>query len=213
MRAQDDITFFEKVSNLLGEATRHCSFEKGEYVCVLDKSSFLRAITLIRDHKSCLFNQLIDLTVVDFPEREKRFHVVYHLLSMTYNKRIRLKVELKEKENISSIMSVFACANWYEREAFDMYGIVFEGHSDLRRILTDYNFDGYPLRKDFPLTGYVEVRYDDLLKRVVYEPVQLTQAYRSFDYVSPWEGMMDTSVRGNPTLPGDEKAKNSGGAA
>jgi len=147
----------------------------------------------------CLFEVLIDICGVDYPEREQRFDVVYHLLSPRLNQRIRLKCRTDETTAVPSVIEVFPGANWYEREAYDMYGILFSGHPDLRRILTDYGFQGYPLRKDFPLTGYVEVRYDDDQKRVVYEPVKLTQEFRSFDFESPWEGT-------HYVLPGDEKA-------
>ena len=146
---------------------------------------------------------MIDLTAVDYPQRSQRFDVVYHLLSMHNNSRIRVKAQLGESETIPTITDIFPCADWFEREAFDMYGVVFSGHPDLRRILTDYGFEGYPLRKDFPLTGYVEVRYDDEQKRVVYEPVKLVQEYRNFDYLSPWEGAQYV-------LPGDEKAPEKG---
>ncbi|MEL7487620.1 MAG: NADH-quinone oxidoreductase subunit C, partial [Pseudomonadota bacterium] len=143
-----------------------------------------------------------DLCGVDYPERGQRFDVVYHLLSMHNNTRIRVKVVVGEEETVPSVIDVYPCANWFERETFDMYGIVFTGHPDLRRLLTDYGFEGYPLRKDFPLTGYQEVRYDDQEKRVVYEPVSLVQEYRNFDYLSPWEGAQYA-------LPGDEKAEES----
>jgi NADH-quinone oxidoreductase subunit C len=147
------------------------------------------------------FQQLIDLAGVDYPERERRFDVVYHLLSMTKNLRVRLKIETDEDTAVPSVTGVFPAADWYEREAFDMYGIFFAGHPDLRRILTDYGFHGHPLRKDFPMTGYVEVRYDDELKRVVYEPVKSVE-WRNWDFLSPWEGI----ERGFAPLPGDEKA-------
>ncbi len=137
----------------------------------------------------CKFETLIDLAGVDYPDRSDRFEIVYHLLSMRLNQRIRIKISTDEETPVPSIVDVFPCADWYEREAFDMYGIAFSGHPDLRRILTDYGFEGHPMRKDFPLTGHVEVRYDDLEKRVVYEPVTLTQEYRDFDFLSPWEGM------------------------
>lgn len=155
-------------------------------------------ITFLRDDPRCRFTTLIDLCGVDYPEREKRFEVVYHLLSMHLNQRIRIRTQTDANTSVPSISGVYPCADWYEREAFDMYGILFSNHPDLRRILTDYNFEGFPLRKDFPLTGHVEVRYDPEQQRVVYEPVKLQQAFRSFDFLSPWEGM---------TLPGDEKAK------
>jgi NADH-quinone oxidoreductase subunit C len=146
------------------------------------------------------FTQLIDLSGVDYPERARRFDVVYHLLSMTRNLRIRVKIETDEDTAVRSATPVFPAADWYEREAFDMYGVFFEGHPDLRRILTDYGFHGHPLRKDFPMTGYVEVRYDDELKRVVYEPVKSVE-WRNWDFLSPWEGI----ERGFAPLPGDEK--------
>jgi NADH-quinone oxidoreductase subunit C len=146
---------------------------------------------------------LIDITAVDWPSRERRFDVVYHLLSPKHNARIRLKVEADEATPVPSVIEVFPSADWYERETYDLYGIVFTGHPDLRRILTDYGFEGHPLRKDFPLTGFVEVRYDDELKRVVYEPVRLTQEFRNFDFLSPWEGT-------DYILPGDEKASGKG---
>ncbi|MEW5687575.1 MAG: NADH-quinone oxidoreductase subunit C [Pseudomonadota bacterium] len=160
------------------------------------------ALTLLRDTHG--FHELIDLCGADYPERERRFDVVYHLLSMTKNRRIRLKVQTDEDTPVPSVVAVFPNADWYEREAFDMYGIFFDGHPDLRRILTDYGFHGHPLRKDFPMTGYVEVRYDEELKRVVYEPVKSVE-WRNWDFLSPWEGM----ERGfAPTvLPGDEKGE------
>ena len=145
------------------------------------------------------FQQLIDLCAVDYPDRALRFDVVYHLLSMTRNERIRVKIQTDEDKPVQSITPVYPCADWFEREAFDMCGVLFSGHPDLRRILTDYGFTGHPLRKDFPMTGYVEVRYDEEQKRVVYEPVKLTQEFRRFDFLSPWEGA-------EYALPGDEKA-------
>ena len=163
------------------------------------RDNLLKLVRLLRDSSQCQFQTLVDICGVDYPEREQRFEVVYHLLSMRMNQRIRIKVTTDETTPVPSLTGLFPGADWYEREAFDMYGIQFAGHPDLRRILTDYGFEGFPLRKDFPLTGHVEVRYDDLEKRVVYEPVQLTQEYRDFDFLSPWEGM--TSV-----IPGDEKA-------
>ena len=147
-----------------------------------------------------LFKELIDITGVDYPEREQRFEVVYHLLSLHHNQRIRVKVRTDETTPVPSVTPVFRPANWFEREAWDMYGMLFSDHPDLRRMLTDYGFEGHPLRKDFPLTGYVEMRYDDEQKRVVYEPVKLRQDFRNFDFLSPWEG-------GGGLLPGDEKAK------
>ena len=155
-------------------------------------------LTFLRDDPRCRFTTFIDLCGVDYPEREKRFDVVYHLLSMPLNHRVRIRIETDEQAPVPSAAGLFPCADWFEREAFDMYGIVFSNHPDLRRILTDYGFQGFPLRKDFPLSGHVEVRYDAEQQRVVYEPVKLTQAFRSFDFLSPWEGV---------TIPGDEKAK------
>ena len=157
-----------------------------------------QALTQLRDHPDCRFHQLIDLCGVDYPERPLRFDVVYHLLSLVKNHRIRLKVQTDEDTAVPSVADIFPAANWFEREAFDMYGIFFENHPDLRRLLTDYGFHGHPLRKDFPMTGYVEVRYDDELKRVVYEPVKIAE-FRQFDFLSPWEGA-------RYALPGDDKA-------
>ena len=155
-------------------------------------------VAYLRTDSSCRFTTLIDITAVDWPAREKRFDVVYHFLSMHLNQRVRVKAEVREDELVPSIVGEFPSADWYEREVFDMYGILFSGHPDLRRILTDYGFRGHPLRKDFPTTGYVELRYDEEQKRVVYEPVKLTQEYRLFDFMSPWEGA-------EYILPGDEK--------
>jgi NADH-quinone oxidoreductase subunit C len=156
-------------------------------------------LTVLRDDEALNFQQLLDICGVDYPERAKRFDVVYHLLSLTKNHRVRVKVRTSEDEAVPTVTGVFRCADWYEREAFDMYGIAFDGHPDLRRLLTDYGFQGYPLRKDFPMTGYVEVRYDDEQKRVVYEPVKIVE-FRAFDFLSPWEG-----AQGAYDLPGDEK--------
>jgi NADH-quinone oxidoreductase subunit C len=152
----------------------------------------------LRDNTACGFTTLIDITAVDWPGRDNRFDVVYHFLSMPQNQRVRVKVAIAEDQVMPSITDLHPSANWYEREVFDMYGIMFSGHPDLRRILTDYGFRGYPLRKDFPTTGYTEVRYDETSKRVVYEPVKLVQDYRQFDFMSPWEGAQYI-------LPGDEK--------
>jgi len=172
---------------------------RGELTLRVARAEIVRVLTLLRDDGECLFEVLIDICGVDFPERENRFEVVYHLLSPRRNQRIRIKCETNEDTAVPSAVGVFPAANWFEREAYDMYGILFSDHPDLRRILTDYGFQGYPLRKDFPLTGYVEVRYDDAQKRVVYEPVKLTQEFRSFDFMSPWEGT-------EYVLPGDEKS-------
>ena len=171
----------------------------GELTIVVPSGEIVAVLTALRDDAECLFEVLIDLCGVDYPEREKRFDVVYHLLSLRKNQRLRVTCETDEDTPVPSVVAVFPAANWYEREAYDMFGILFSGHPDLRRILTDYGFQGFPLRKDFPLTGYVEVRYDDDLKRVVYEPTRLTQEFRSFDFESPWEGT-------DYVLPGDEKA-------
>lgn len=172
----------------------------GELTVEASPARIVAVLKLLRDDPLCRFIQLIDLTCVDYPQRAKRFDVVYHLLSLHNNARIRVKSAIGESETISSVAEIHPCADWFEREAFDMYGVVFVGHPDMRRILTDYGFEGHPLRKDFPLTGHVEVRYDDQLKRVVYEPVSLVQEFRNFDYLSPWEGA-------KYVLPGDEKAK------
>ncbi|MCV2871017.1 NADH-quinone oxidoreductase subunit C [Defluviimonas sp. WL0050] len=155
-------------------------------------------IEFLRSDRSCRFSTLVDITAVDYPERPARFDVVYHFLSMYQNARIRVRIQAREEDMVPSITDIHPSANWFEREVFDMFGIIFSGHPDLRRILTDYGFRGYPLRKDFPTTGYTEVRYDEALKRVVYEPVKLVQDYRQFDFMSPWEGA-------EYILPGDEK--------
>lgn len=170
----------------------------GELTLSVRADQLVPVLTFLRDDPRCRFTTLIDICGVDYPERAKRFDVVYHLLSMHLNHRIRIRLETDEETPVASVASMFPCADWFEREAFDMYGIVFANHPDLRRLLTDYGFQGFPLRKDFPLTGHVEVRYDQEQQRVVYEPVRLTQGYRNFEFMSPWEGM---------TLPGDEKAK------
>jgi NADH-quinone oxidoreductase subunit C len=171
----------------------------GEVIVHIQPVSLEVMLWFLRDDEQCLFKQLIDITAVDYPERPQRFEVVYQLLSLKYNRRIRIKVQTDEQTPVPSATGVFSSAGWYEREVWDMYGVTFDGNPDLRRILTDYGFDGHPQRKDFPLTGYVELRYDEESKRVVYEPVKLTQAYRSFDYLSPWEGPAEY------VLPGDEK--------
>ena len=170
-----------------------------ELTLEVEPEQLLRTIEFLRDDPACRFGCLVDICGADYPERERRFDVVYHLLSPWQNRRIRVRTTTDEETPVPSLISLFPAANWYEREAYDLYGILFSGHPDLRRILTDYGFEGHPLRKDFPLTGFVELRYDDELKRVVYEPVKLMQEYRSFDFLSPWEAM-DTAI------PGDEKA-------
>ena len=158
----------------------------------------VRVLTYLQQDQNCQFKQLVDLTAVDRPEREERFELVYNMLSFKHNQRIRIKLTTDEKTPVPSVCGVFSSANWYERETWDLFGIYFADHPDLRRILTDYGFEGHPLRKDFPLTGFLEVRYDEDRKQVVYEPVKLPQEYRSFDFMSPWEGML--------RLPGDKKA-------
>lgn len=172
---------------------------RGELTIEVVAADILKVMAYLQGDSACDFKILVDLCGNDWPQRGKRFDVIYHLLSLTRNQRIRVKAPVGEGEAIPSIISLYPAANWFEREAFDMYGIAFEGHPDLRRILTDYGFSGYPLRKDFPLTGYVELRYDEELKRVVYQPVQLVQEFRDFDFMSPWEGAPHI-------LPGDEKA-------
>jgi NADH-quinone oxidoreductase subunit C len=155
---------------------------------IIDKEKLISSIIFLKDNIDCQFKQLTDLAGVDYPGRKSRFEIVYHLLSFKFNFRIRVKVLIDEDSSVESLTPVFPCANWFEREAFDMYGIQFIGHPDMRRILTDYGFEGHPLRKDFPLTGNVEVRYNEIEKKVVYEPVKLQQDYRNFDIQSPWEG-------------------------
>ncbi|MDY0883008.1 NADH-quinone oxidoreductase subunit C [Dongia soli] len=173
----------------------------GELMITVDASQIVQVMKFLRDDSNCLFKMLVDICGVDFPDREPRFDVVYHLLSLKHNYRIRVKVPVAEDAAVPSIVGVYSVAGWFERESYDMFGIFFDGNPDLRRILTDYGFEGHPFRKDFPLTGYVEVRYDEAQKRVVYEPVKLSQEFRSFDFLSPWEGMLQPRV-----LPGDEKA-------
>ena len=162
--------------------------KNGELNISVAPSNIASFVEFLRSDNRCKFSTLVDITGVDYPDRTKRFDVVYHLLSMYQNHRIRLKVSIRENEAINSIVTVHPSANWFEREVFDMFGILFRDHPDLRRILTDYGFQGFPLRKDFPTTGYNEVRYDEVQKKVVYEPVSLTQEYRQFDFMSPWEG-------------------------
>jgi NADH-quinone oxidoreductase subunit C len=187
------------LADRLGPAVLSWQLALGELSVEIDREQLIPTLEFLRDDPNCRFGCLIDICGVDYPERERRFDVVYHLLSPWQNRRIRLRMKTDEATPVPSAVTVFPAANWFEREAYDLYGILFSGHPDLRRILTDYGFEGHPLRKDFPLTGFVELRYDDELKRVVYEPVKLMQEYRSFDFLSPWEGM-DTAI------PGDEKA-------
>ncbi len=188
------------IAGKLGTSVTSSEVSFGELTLHADAAHINDLLIFLRDDTECRFVCFIDICGADYPEREKRFDVVYHLLSPYKNSRVRVKVRADEETQVPSAISVFPAANWYERETFDLYGILFSGHPDLRRILTDYGFSGHPLRKDFPVTGYVEVRYDDEAKRVVYEPVKLVQEFRQFDYLSPWEGT-------EYVLPGDEKAK------
>ena len=188
----------EHIAAKLGSAITGSKIAFGELTVEANAADIVSVLTFLRDDAG--FVCFIDICGADYPEREKRFDVVYHLLAPYRNQRIRVKVRADEDTQVPSVISVFPAANWFERETFDLYGVLFSGHPDLRRILTDYGFSGHPLRKDFPLTGHVEVRYDDEVKRVVYEPVKLVQEFRSFDYLSPWEGT-------DYILPGDEKAK------
>ena len=181
-------------AQILGSEIRH-----GELALRVERAAIVRVLKFLRDDANCQFRMLVDLCGVDWPERAERFEVVYNLLSLKHNQRIRVKVTTDEDTAVPSATSVFSTAGWFEREAWDLYGILFSDHPDLRRLLTDYGFQGHPLRKDFPLTGFVQVRYDEEQKRVVNEPVKLTQEFRGFDFLSPWEGMT--------MLPGDEKAK------
>jgi NADH-quinone oxidoreductase subunit C len=172
----------------------------GELTVIANADDIVKVTTFLRDDERCQFWSFVDITAVDWPGRERRFDVVYHFLSPKLNRRIRVKIEVAEGAPVASIFGVFPGADWFERETYDLYGVPFTGHPDMRRLLTDYGFEGHPLRKDFPLTGFVEVRYDDEQKRVVYEPVRLAQEFRNFDFLSPWEGP-------DYPLPGDEKAK------
>ncbi len=181
--------------DLLGHEIRH-----GELMLDVKRDSLVHVAKFLRDDPKCLFKVMVDLCGVDYPDRPERFDVVLNLLSMKLNQRVRVKVRTDEETPVPSVVGVWSSAGWWERETWDLCGILFDGNPDLRRILTDYGFDGHPLRKDFPLTGYVEVRWDEEQKRVVYEKVKLKQEFRSFDFISPWEGM-------NNVLPGDEKAK------
>ena len=187
------------VAEALPQEVLGTKVEFDELIIRARRDLIVKVLTFLRDDVNCRFQQLMDLCGVDYPEREKRFEVVYNMLSLTHNMRVRVKVETDEETPVPSVSGVFSAATWWEREAWDLFGIYFSDHPDLRRIMTDYGFDGHPLRKDFPLTGYVEVRYDDEQKRVVYEPVKLTQEFRTFDFLSPWEGVQGV-------LPGDEKA-------
>jgi NADH-quinone oxidoreductase subunit C len=177
------------------------TFAFGELTLTVEPARLIETLQFLRNDPAAQFVSIIDISGVDYPQREKRFDVVYHLLSPKLNRRVRVKVATDEDTAVMSATAVYPGADWYEREVYDLFGVLFHGHPDLRRILTDYGFDGYPLRKDFPMTGFVELRYDDAEKRVRYEPVRLNQEFRQFDFLSPWEG---------PPLPGDEKAKEGG---
>ncbi len=193
----------EYVQSAMPEQLEEVEIEYDELAIVARPESIVRVLSFLRDDVNCQFKQLMDVCGVDYPGRLQRFDVVYNLLSLTHNRRIRVKIRTDGQAAVPTVTGVFSSAGWWEREAYDLYGIWFRDHPDLRRILTDYGFDGYPLRKDFPLTGYLEVRYDDEQKRIVYEPVKLTQDFRNFDFLSPWEGMQQF-------LPGDEKARQDG---
>jgi NADH-quinone oxidoreductase subunit C len=187
------------VAALPGAALEH-TVVFNQLTVAVDLGKIVEIVSFLRDDKRCRFVNFTDVTAVDYPGRESRFEIIYHFLSPVLNARIRLRGEANENTQVPSIIDVFPGADWFERETYDLYGVIFVGHPDMRRLLTDYGFDGYPLRKDFPLTGFVEVRYDDQEKRVVYEPVRLNQEFRKFDFLSPWEGA-------DYLLPGDEKAK------
>ncbi len=185
-----------------GPAVGTIEVKLGELMLTCAPGALVKVMKFLRTDSNCRFEMLIDACGVDYPDREKRFDVVYNLLSLKHNYRIRVKVAVNEEEPVPSLVDLFPTAAWFEREAYDLYGIFFDGNPDLRRILTDYGFEGHPFRKDFPLTGYVEVRYDEAQKRVIYEPVRLVQEFRTFDFESPWEGILQPR-----SLPGDEKAR------
>ncbi len=193
-------TLGDAIASALPGAVTEVSVAYGELTLEVAAGRWIETLTHLRDAPDCLFINFTDLCGVDWPQREKRFDVVVHLLSPKYNRRIRVKTRTDEETPVPSLTGVFKGAGWYEREAYDLLGILFTGHPDMRRILTDYGFDGHPLRKDFPMTGYVELWYDDEQKRCVYKPVNLSQEFRTFDFLSPWEGP------DYPPLPGDEKA-------
>jgi NADH-quinone oxidoreductase subunit C len=198
--SEDLHSFGEMLATALPGATGH-AVAYGELTVTVKASEIVAVMRFLRDDERCKFWSFIDVTAVDWPGRERRFDVVYHLLSPVHNRRIRVKAEIGEDETVASIIEIFPGADWFERETYDLYGIPFVGHPDMRRLLTDYGFEGHPLRKDFPLTGFVEVRYDDEQKRVVYDKVRLAQEFRNFDFLSPWEGT-------DYVLPGDEKKTN-----
>ena len=197
-------TLGRTIADALAPAVAGYSIAHHELTVAGEARDIISIMRFLRDDPRCLFWSITDVTAVDWPSRQRRFDVVYHLLSPKHNARVRVKVETDEGTAVPSIIEVFPGADWFERETYDLYGVVFSGHPDMRRLLTDYGFEGHPLRKDFPLTGFVEVRYDDELKRVVYAPVRLAQEFRNFDFLSPWEGT-------DYTLPGDEKAGKAGG--
>ena len=200
VQAQHEAVLTPLGAEMVGALGVEAQVAFGELTLVAPRDRIVEVMTALRDQFG--FQQLLDLCGVDYPDRKERFEVVYHLLSLTRNARLRVKVSTDETQPVPSIIAVYPAANWFEREAYDMYGMLFSGHPDLRRLLTDYGFEGHPLRKDFPMTGYVEVRYDEEQRRVVYEPVKLTQEFRTFDFLSPWEGAEYPA----PVLPGDEKA-------
>lgn len=193
-----------RIAEALGSDCLNTKISHNELTLDVYPNSIVRVLTILRDNPACKFKVLIDICGVDYLGEVPRFKIVYHLLSLEHNQRIRVKCAVNADMPISSVTSIFNSANWYEREIWDLFGIPFANHPDLRRIMTDYNFEGHPLRKDFPLTGYIEVRYNEEEKRVAYEPIRLTQDYRSFDFLSPWEGMIPQE---NDPLPGDEKAE------
>ena len=188
----------DQIRGALGDAASAAELRLGELTLWTTRAQVLRLLAYLRDDQNCQFKQLVDITAVDHPDQPERFEIVYNLLSLKHNQRIRVKLTTDEETPVPSACGLFNAANWFEREVWDLYGVYFSEHPDLRRILTDYGFEGHPLRKDFPLTGYVEVRYDEAQKRVVYEPVKLVQEYRQFDFMSPWEGA-------EYILPGDQK--------
>lgn len=197
MAALDQLVAY--LGDRLGGKLQGAELELGELTLTVARDDIPEVVQVLRDDQRCRFGCLIDICGVDYPEREERFDIVYHLLSPWLNHRVRVRTRTHAGSPVPSIVGLFPGADWFEREAYDLYGVLFSGHPDLRRLLTDYGFQGHPLRKDFPLTGLVELRYDDTQKRVVYEPVKLMQEYRSFDFLSPWEGM-------DSAIPGDEKA-------
>ena len=183
-----DITSFQNnLNDTLRDSVLSIKEEYGQIIFDIVPSAIIEVVTYLRSKKGFSFTTLIDITAIDFPAKEKRFQLIYHFLSMTENKRCKITMAVSDQEAVNSITPVFECANWFEREIFDLFGITFSSHPDLRRILTDYGFEGHPLRKDFPTTGFLEVRYDEVEKRVVYEPTSLTQGYRDFDFLSPWD--------------------------